>query len=164
MGSNYFCWEGPTTIIESNCLATSMACPNAFWTLIGLGQQPHLQEACTVFHHSLSKEMHPNVQSEPPLAQLWTIPTCPITGSTLPSLLSLLRELWRAMTLPLSLFLSNTTNSKSLAAQSFHTFISPKLLCNLLMGVGKALGRAGSQHTQTQPRLQVHIQNKPFLV
>lgn len=108
--------------------------------------------------------MHPNVQSEPPLPQLWTIPTCPITGSTYASLFSLLRELCRAMTFPLSLLLSNRTNPKSLAAQSFHTFASPKLLHNLLPGAGEALGRAGSQHTQTQPRLQVHMQNKPCLV
>jgi len=27
-----------------------------------------------------AKEMLPNVQSEPPLVQIWTIPMCPITG------------------------------------------------------------------------------------
>ena len=33
-----------------------------------------------VFDHPLAKEMLPTVQSKPPLAQLWTIPTCPVTG------------------------------------------------------------------------------------
>lgn len=95
--------------------------------------------------------MHPKVQSEPPLAQLWTIPTCPVAGSTSPSLLSLLRELWRAMTLPLSLVLSNKANPKSLAAQSFYTFTSPKLLLNLLMGQGRHWEElAASTHKPSQ--------------
>ena len=34
-----------------------------------------------VFDHPLGKQTLPNVQSKPPLAQLWTIPTRPNTGS-----------------------------------------------------------------------------------
>ena len=33
-----------------------------------------------VLDHRLGKEVLPNVQSEPPLVQLWAIPTLPVTG------------------------------------------------------------------------------------
>lgn len=40
----------------------------------------------------------------------------------------------------------------------------PSCLCNLLPRAGRALGRAGSQHTRSQPGPPAHVQNRPCLV
>ena len=48
------------------------------WQTCGINQRS--RKPVPVFDHPLSKEMLPNVQSKPPLVQLWTIPTRPIAG------------------------------------------------------------------------------------
>jgi len=46
------------------------------WGIDHLSRKP-----VPVFDRPLGEEMLPNVTSEPPLMQVGTIPTCPITGS-----------------------------------------------------------------------------------
>ena len=85
-------WKGPTTIIWSNLpehfrahqklkhiIKGSVQIPFEHWQAWGfdyLSRKP-----LPVLNHPLDKEMLPDVQSEPPLGQLWTIPTRPGTGS-----------------------------------------------------------------------------------
>ena len=45
------------------------------WGIDHLSRKP-----VPAFDHPLGKEVLPDVQSKPPLAQLWTIPTHPVTG------------------------------------------------------------------------------------
>lgn len=45
------------------------------------GKNQPFRKPVPVFYHFLGKEMFPYIQSEPPLVQLWGIPTCPLTGS-----------------------------------------------------------------------------------
>jgi len=73
------------------------------WSFDHLSRKP-----VPVFDHPLGKEMLPNVQSEPPLTQLLTIPMSPVAGyhrAELSTSLSppLLRKLWRTMSSPLNL-------------------------------------------------------------